>query len=107
MKIAAVSASALPASASASAPAATEQYSSPARGPRENRGLFRFCSSARSNQLNNEQTSAIRSVLEDAMTNAAQALLLTAGLFGLSFFMIFAMWYAERLRYGTAGKLPL
>jgi hypothetical protein len=34
------------------------------------------------------------------MTNALQALLLTAGLFGLSFFTIFAMWYAERLRYG-------
>jgi hypothetical protein len=77
------------------------------KGPRENRGLFRFCGSARGNQLNNERTSAIRSVLEDAMTNAAQALLLTAGLFGLSFFTIFALWYAERLRYGTAGKLPL
>jgi hypothetical protein len=57
--------------------------------------------------LNNEQTSAIRSVLEDAMTNAAQAFLLTAGLFGLSFFTIFALWYAERLRFGAAGKLPL
>jgi hypothetical protein len=41
------------------------------------------------------------------MTSAAQALLLTAGLFGLSFFAIFALWYAERLRYGAAGKLPL
>jgi hypothetical protein len=59
------------------------------------------------NQLNNEQASAIRSVLEDTMTNAMQALLLTAGLFGLSFFAIFAVWYAERLRYGTSGKLPL
>jgi hypothetical protein len=47
------------------------------------------------------------SVLEDVMTSAAQALLLTAGLFGLSFFAIFAVWYAERLRYGAAGKLPL
>jgi uncharacterized membrane protein len=41
------------------------------------------------------------------MTSAAQALLLTVGLFGLSFFAIFALWYAERLRYGAAGKLPL
>jgi hypothetical protein len=41
------------------------------------------------------------------MTSAAQAFLLTAGLFGLSFFTISALWYAERLRYGTAGKLPL
>jgi hypothetical protein len=41
------------------------------------------------------------------MTDTAQAFLMTAGLFGLSFFAIFAMWYAERLRYGTAGKLPL
>ena len=41
------------------------------------------------------------------MTSAAQALLLTAGLFGLSFFTIFTLWYAERLRYSTAGKLPL
>jgi hypothetical protein len=41
------------------------------------------------------------------MTSAAQAFLLTAGLFGFSFFTIFALWYAERLRYGTAGKLPL
>jgi uncharacterized membrane protein len=41
------------------------------------------------------------------MTSAAQALLLTAGLFGLSFFAIFAFWYAERLRFGTAAKLPL
>jgi hypothetical protein len=64
-------------------------------------------SSVRSNQLNNEQTSAISSVLEDAMTNAAQAFLLTAGLFGLSFFAIFAIWYAERLRHGIPAKLPL
>jgi hypothetical protein len=63
--------------------------------------------SARSNQLNNQQTSAISSVLEDAMTSAVQALLLTAGLFGLSFFAIFAIWYAERLRFGTPAKLPL
>jgi hypothetical protein len=62
---------------------------------------------ARDNPLNIEQTSAIRSVLEDAMTDVAQAFLLTAGLFGLSFFAIFAFWYAERLRYGAAGKLPL
>jgi uncharacterized membrane protein len=41
------------------------------------------------------------------MTSATQALLLTAGIFGLSFFTIFAVWYAERLRFGTAGKLPL
>jgi hypothetical protein len=41
------------------------------------------------------------------MSSAAQALLMTAGLFGLSFFTILAVWYAERLRYGTAGKLPL
>jgi hypothetical protein len=45
--------------------------------------------------------------LEDIMTSAAQAFLLTAGLFGLSFFTIFALWYAERLRFGAAGKLPL
>ena len=77
------------------------------RGPRKNRGLFRFCNIARSNQLNNEQTFAVRSVLEDAMTDPTQALLMTAGLFGLSFFAIFAVWYAERLRHGVAGKLPL
>jgi hypothetical protein len=41
------------------------------------------------------------------MTSAAQGLLLTVGLFGLSFFAVFALWYAERLRYGAAGKLPL
>jgi hypothetical protein len=40
------------------------------------------------------------------MTDAAQAFLMTAGLFGLSFFAIFALWYAERLRFGAAGKLP-
>jgi hypothetical protein len=39
------------------------------------------------------------------MTNAAQALLMTAGLFGLSFFAIFALWYAERLRVGTPRQL--
>jgi hypothetical protein len=44
--------------------------------------------------------------LEDAMTNAAQTLLLTAGLFGLSFFTIFAIWYADRLCFGTPRKLP-
>jgi hypothetical protein len=63
--------------------------------------------SAGGDQLNNEQTSAIRSVLEDAMTDATQALLLTAGLFGLSFFAIFAIWYVERLRHGVAGQRPL
>jgi hypothetical protein len=41
------------------------------------------------------------------MTSAAQGFLLTAGSFGLSFFAIFALWYAERLRFGAAGKLPL
>ena len=40
------------------------------------------------------------------MTNAAQAFLLTAGLFGLSFFAIFAIWYAEQLRHGTPQELP-
>jgi hypothetical protein len=59
------------------------------------------------NRLNNEQTSAIRSVLEDTMTSAAQAFLLTSGLFGLSFVAIFAIWYVERLRHGVAGQLPL
>jgi hypothetical protein len=39
------------------------------------------------------------------MSNAAQALLMTAGLFGLSFFSIFAIWYADRLRVGTPRKL--
>jgi hypothetical protein len=58
------------------------------------------------NQLNSKPTSAISSVLEDTMTNAAQAFLLTAGLFGLSFFAIFAIWYAERLRHGTPQELP-
>jgi hypothetical protein len=62
--------------------------------------------SARRNQLNNEQTSAIRSVLEDVMTDAMQALMMTAGLFGLSFVAIFALWYVERLRHGAAGQLP-
>jgi hypothetical protein len=69
--------------------------------------FFVSAAASAANQLNNERTSAIRNVLEDAMTSAAQAFLLTAGLFGLSFFTIFALWYAERLRYGTAGKLPL
>jgi hypothetical protein len=41
------------------------------------------------------------------MSSAAQALLLTAGLFGLSCFAIFAFWYAERLRVGVPVKLPL
>ena len=41
------------------------------------------------------------------MSNAVQTLLMTAGLFGLSFFAIFGFWYAERLRFGAAGKLPL
>jgi hypothetical protein len=41
------------------------------------------------------------------MTDTAQAFVMTAALFGLSFFAIFAVWYAERLRYGAAGKLPL
>jgi hypothetical protein len=41
------------------------------------------------------------------MTSAIQAFLLTAGLFGLSFFAIFAIWYVERLRHGVAGQLPL
>jgi len=40
------------------------------------------------------------------MTSAAQAFLLTAGLFGLSFFTIFAIWYAERLRVGAPAKFP-
>lgn len=39
------------------------------------------------------------------MSSATQALLMTAGLFGLSFFAIFAIWYAERLRVGTPRKL--
>jgi hypothetical protein len=38
------------------------------------------------------------------MSNAAQALLMTAGLFGLSFFAILAIWYADRLRVGTPRK---
>jgi hypothetical protein len=38
------------------------------------------------------------------MSNAMQALLMTAGLFGLSFFAIFAIWYADRLRVGTPRK---
>jgi uncharacterized membrane protein len=41
------------------------------------------------------------------MTNATQALLMTVGLFGLSFFAIFAVWYAERLRFGTPRELPV
>jgi hypothetical protein len=41
------------------------------------------------------------------MSSAAQAFLLTAGLFGLSFFAIFAIWYVERLRVGVPAKLPL
>jgi hypothetical protein len=40
------------------------------------------------------------------MTSAMQAFLLTAGLFGLSFFGIFFFWFAERLRYGSSRKLP-
>jgi hypothetical protein len=40
------------------------------------------------------------------MTNAAQALSMTAGLFGLSFFAIFFVWYADRLCFGTPAKLP-
>ena len=38
------------------------------------------------------------------MSNAMQALLMTAGLFGLSFFAIFTIWYADRLRVGTPRK---
>jgi hypothetical protein len=40
------------------------------------------------------------------MSSAGQALLMTAGLFGLSFFAIFAFWFAERLRAGSPRKLP-
>jgi hypothetical protein len=39
------------------------------------------------------------------MTNAGQALLMTAGFFGLSFFAIFVVWFAERLRTGPPRKL--
>jgi hypothetical protein len=66
-----------------------------AAGPRANK-------SARLYQPNTANTA-----LEDAMTNAAQALLMTAGLFGLSFFTIFAFWYAERMRVGAPAKLPV
>jgi hypothetical protein len=38
------------------------------------------------------------------MTSAMEALLMTAGLFGLSFFAIFVIWFAERLRVGTPRK---
>jgi hypothetical protein len=38
------------------------------------------------------------------MTNAGQAFLMTAGLFGLSFFAIFAFWFAERLRVAPPRK---
>jgi uncharacterized membrane protein len=40
------------------------------------------------------------------MTNAGQAFLMTAGIFGLSFFAIFAFWFAEKLRVGRLRKLP-
>jgi len=39
------------------------------------------------------------------MSNAAQALLMTIGLFGLSFLAILAIWYADRLRVGKPRKL--
>jgi hypothetical protein len=38
------------------------------------------------------------------MTSAVQAFLLTAGLFGLSFFAIFAFWFADRLRSNFLGS---
>jgi hypothetical protein len=47
---------------------------------------------------------AISNAEERAMTNAGQAFLMTAGLFGLSFFAIFAFWFAERLRVGPPRK---
>jgi hypothetical protein len=40
------------------------------------------------------------------MTNAGQAFLLIAEVFCLSFFAIFLFWFAERLRGGSARKLP-
>jgi hypothetical protein len=57
-------------------------------------------------QPQNEQQSANSNNLEDGMTSAMQAFLLTAGLFGLSFLGIFFFWFAERLRYGSSRKLP-
>jgi uncharacterized membrane protein len=39
------------------------------------------------------------------MSNAMQALLMTVGLFGLSFLAIFVIWYADRLRVGPPRKL--
>jgi hypothetical protein len=53
----------------------------------------------------NERTSAISNVMENAMSNAGQALLMTTGIFGLSFLTILAIWYADRLRVGTPRKL--
>jgi hypothetical protein len=49
---------------------------------------------------------AISNGEECAMTNAGQAFLMTAGLFGLSFFAIFAFWLAEKLRVGSSRKIP-
>jgi hypothetical protein len=51
------------------------------------------------------KSAAISNAEERAMTNAGQAFLMTAGLFGLSFFAIFAFWFAERLRAGPPRKL--
>jgi hypothetical protein len=39
------------------------------------------------------------------MTNAAQAFLMVAGIFGLSFLAIFALWLAEKLRASSSQKL--
>jgi hypothetical protein len=42
--------------------------------------------------------------LEDAMTAANQALLLTGELFVLSFAAIFAIWFADKLRRNFFGR---
>ncbi|KYK43401.1 hypothetical protein A1D31_18440 [Bradyrhizobium liaoningense] len=41
---------------------------------------------------------------EDAMTNAANALLWTALYFALSFAVIFVVWFADRIRSNLRGK---
>jgi hypothetical protein len=60
------------------------------------------CLSPSANQP--EETSAISNILGDPMTSAAQAFLMTAGIFALSFVAIFAVWYADRLRVGAPRK---
>jgi hypothetical protein len=53
-----------------------------------------------------DKVTARKHFLEDAMvTDPAQAFLACGGMFLLSFFMIWAFWFAERLRGTSAPQL--